>query len=89
MRRRTIVLGGAASAMLAAAPVRAQQPGRTYHFDATLETPCVSRNASPSDFASAGCWNDWSRRPRRHVCARAVLAAAACLVLSRATRVIE
>lgn len=30
MRRRTVVLGGAASAMLAAVPVRAQQPGRTY-----------------------------------------------------------
>lgn len=30
MRRRTIVLGGAASAMLAAAGVRSQQPGRTY-----------------------------------------------------------
>src|SRR5687768_4741030 len=30
MRRRSVVLAGAASAMLAAVPVRAQQPGRNY-----------------------------------------------------------
>lgn len=36
MRRRTVVLGAAASAMLAAAPVRGQQPGRDYRVGVLL-----------------------------------------------------
>jgi len=36
MRRRTVVLGAAASAMLAAAGARAQQPGHTYRVGVLL-----------------------------------------------------
>lgn len=38
MHRRTILLGGAASAMLAAVPVRAQRPGRAYRVGVLLAT---------------------------------------------------
>ena len=45
MRRRTVVLGGAASAMLAAVPVRAQQPRRTYRVG--ILSPLAGLAAGP------------------------------------------
>jgi putative ABC transport system substrate-binding protein len=45
MRRRTVVLGAAASAVLAAAPVRAQQPGRTYRIG--VLTPVAGLAGAP------------------------------------------